>query len=335
MTKLSVLDLVPIRDQGKATAALSDALAAAADFAAHIESEGYHRYWIAEHHGMPGIGGAATSVVLAHVGAATKTIRIGSGGIMLPNHAPLAIAEQFGTLAALYPGRIDLGLGRAPGSDGKVARALRRNLDSDEHQFPQDVVELNAFFDDDPRLGITATPGAGAEVEMWMLGSSLFGAQLAAALGLPYAFASHFAPDHLMQAIEMYRRNFRPSPRLAEPHVMAAYNVYAADTVEEAELLATTQYQAFVALRTGVPGRMQPPVAGYRESLPPQAQAMLAHTMQYGTVGTGEMVAAGLRQFIADTGVDEVILSGSTFDPEARKKSFSLVARAFGLTAAK
>lgn len=281
---------------------------------------------------MPGIGGAATSVVLAHVGAATKTIRIGSGGIMLPNHAPLAIAEQFGTLAALYPGRIDLGLGRAPGSDGKVARALRRNLASDERQFPQDVVELTAFFDDDPRLGFSATPGAGAQVEMWMLGSSLFGAQLAAALGLPYAFASHFAPDHLIRAIDVYRRTFKPSARLSAPHVSGAFNAYAADTAEEAEFIASTQFQAFVALRTGAPGRMKPPVEGYRDSLPPQAQAMLAHTMQYSAIGTGEQVAEGIHNFIAQTGVDEVILSGSTYDPEARKKSFSLVAKAYGLT---
>ena len=213
MTKLSFLDLVPVTD----TSTISQSLANAADLARHAEALGYERYWVAEHHGMTGIASAATSVVLAHIGQATSTIRIGAGGIMLPNHAPMVIAEQFGTLEALFPGRVDLGLGRAPGSDGVVARALRRNLASDERQFPQDVVELQAFLAGDDRLGIRAVPGEGTNVPLWILGSSTFGAQLAAALGLPYAFASHFAPDALDEALDIYRRQFKPSAQLAAP----------------------------------------------------------------------------------------------------------------------
>lgn len=277
---------------------------------------------------MAGIAGGATSVVLAHVGAATSTIRIGSGGIMLPNHAPLAIAEQFGTLDALYPGRIDLGLGRAPGSDQRVAHALRRNLASDEQQFPRDVVELQAYFAGDERLGITAVPGAGANVPLWILGSSLYGAQLAAMLGLPYAFASHFAPDALEQALDIYRRTFKPSAQLDTPYAAAAFNVFAADTRDEAELLATSQQQAFVALRTGNPGRMPPPLPGYRESLPPNAQVMLDHVLQYSAIGTGEDVARGIDRFVAKTGVDEVIIASSIFDHAARKRSLTITADA-------
>jgi luciferase family oxidoreductase group 1 len=324
MTRLSMLDLVPVTQGGS----IATSLANAADIARHIESLGFSRYWVAEHHGMPGIAGAATSVVLAHVGAATSTIRIGSGGIMLPNHAPLAIAEQFGTLDALFPGRIDLGLGRAPGSDGRVAHALRRNLAGDEQQFPRDVVELAAYFAADERLGITAVPGAGANVEMWILGSSLYGAQLAAMLGLPYAFASHFAPDALEQALDVYRRTFKPSARLEQPYAAAAFNVFAADTVEEAELLATSQQQAFVALRTGTPGRMPPPMPGYRESLPPTARAMLDHVLQYSAIGTGADVARGIDAFVVSTGVDEVIVASSIFDHQARKRSLSITADA-------
>lgn len=324
MTRLSMLDLVPVTQGGS----IATSLANAADIARHIESLGFSRYWVAEHHGMAGIAGAATSVVLAHVGAATSTIRIGSGGIMLPNHAPLAIAEQFGTLDALFPGRIDLGLGRAPGSDGRVAHALRRNLAGDEQQFPRDVVELAAYFAADERLGITAVPGAGADIEMWILGSSLYGAQLAAMLGLPYAFASHFAPDALEQALDVYRRTFKPSARLERPYAAAAFNVFAADTVEEAELLATSQQQAFVALRTGTPGRMPPPLHGYRESLPPTARAMLDHVLQYSAIGTGADVARGIDAFVARTGVDEVIVASSIFDHQARKRSLSITAEA-------
>lgn len=329
MTRFSILDLVPVREGGSVATALADAAA----YAAHAESLGLHRYWVAEHHGMAGVAGAATSVVLAHVGAATSRIRIGAGGIMLPNHAPLAIAEQFGTLAALYPGRIDLGLGRAPGSDGRVAHALRRNLASDEGQFPRDVVELAAYFSADERLGITATPGAGADVELWILGSSLFGAQLAAMLGLPYAFASHFAPDALLPALDTYRRTFRPSERLDRPYAAAAMNLFAADSREEADYLASSQQQAFVALRTGNPGRLPPPRPGFRETLPPTAQAMLDHVLQYSAIGTGGDVSDAVARFAEVTGVDEVILAGSMFDSAARRRSLSIAANALGITA--
>lgn len=323
MTKLAFLDLVPVTIGGS----IAQSLANAADLAAHAERLGFARYWVAEHHGMTGIASAATAVVLAHIGAATSTMRIGSGGIMLPNHAPITIAEQFGTLEALFPGRLDLGLGRAPGSDGRVAQALRRNLASDENQFPRDVLELQAYLAGGERLGITAVPGAGANVPLWILGSSTFGAQLAAMLGLPYAFASHFAPDALLPALDIYRRNFKPSAQLDAPYVAAAFNVFAADTAEEAELIATSQQQAFVALRTGNPGRMQPPLAGYRDTLPPQARAMLDHVLQYSAIGTGDDVARGMADFVAQTGVDEVIVASSIFDHDARKRSLEITAQ--------
>lgn len=320
MTKLSLLDLVPVTEGGT----VSEALARAADLAAHAERLGYARYWTAEHHGMPGIASAATSVVLAHVGAATSTIRIGAGGIMLPNHAPLAIAEQFGTLDALFPGRIDLGLGRAPGSDQRVAHAMRRTLASGVDHFPQDVLELQAYFAGDERLGFQATPGAGAHPELWILGSSLYGAQLAAHLGLPYAFASHFAPDLLDEALAVYRRDFRPSDQLREPYAMAGFNIFAADSRDEAELLATSTMQSVVALRTGTPGRLKPPVAGYRESLPMQAQAMVAGFLRASAIGTQEDVESGLGDFVRRTRVDEVIVSGMIYDHEARKRSLEI-----------
>nr|MDQ2879449.1 LLM class flavin-dependent oxidoreductase [Pseudomonadota bacterium] len=275
MTAYFLLDLVPVIEGGT----VRQALANAADLAAHAERLGFNRYWCAEHHGMAGIASAATSVVLAHVGAATTTIRIGAGGIMLPNHSPLMIAEQFGTLDALYPGRIDLGLGRAPGSDQRVARAIRRTLESDPNAFPRDVMELQSYFADDGQTGISATRGAGANVELWLLGSSTFGAQLAAMLELPYAFASHFAPDALDEALAIYRRDFRPSAQLDRSYAMAGFNVFAADDDAEAELLASSQQQAFVALRTGNPRQMPPPVAGYRESLPPSHAAILDHVL--------------------------------------------------------
>ena len=324
MLKLAFLDLVPVTDNGT----VAQSLANAADLAGHAEELGYSRYWVAEHHGMAGIASAATSVVLAHVGHATRMIRIGAGGIMLPNHAPMVIAEQFGTLEALFPGRVDLGLGRAPGSDQRVAQALRRNLASDERQFPQDVVELQAFLAGDERLGIRAVPGEGTHIPLWILGSSLFGAQLAAMLGLPYAFASHFAPDALDEALALYRRQFKPSAQLSEPYAMAAFNVFAADTREEAEYLASSQQQAFVALRTGNPGRMPPPRAGYTDSLPPNARAILDHVLQCSAVGTVEDVAAGLKAFVARTGADEVIVASSMYDHDARKRSLALAMEA-------
>ncbi|SKB67407.1 LLM class flavin-dependent oxidoreductase [Sphingopyxis flava] len=324
MPKLSFLDLVPVTDSGT----IAQSLANAADLARHAEALGYHRYWVAEHHGMTGIASAATAVVLAHIGHATEHIRIGAGGIMLPNHAPMVIAEQFGTLEALFPGRVDLGLGRAPGSDQRVAQALRRNLASDERQFPQDVLELQAFLAGDERLGIRAVPGEGSRVPLWILGSSLFGAQLAAMLGLPYAFASHFAPDALDEALDIYRRQFKPSAQLSAPCAAAAFNVFAADTREEAELLASSQQQAFVALRTGNPGKMKPPVEGYKDSLPPNARAILDHVLQCSAVGTAGDVADGLEAFIARTGVDEVIVASSIYDHEARRHSLALAMEA-------
>ena len=324
MTRYSLLDLVPVVEGGS----VATALANAADLAAHAEGEGFSRYWAAEHHGMRGIASAATAVVLAHVGAATRTIRIGSGGIMLPNHAPLVIAEQFGTLDALFPGRIDLGLGRAPGSDQRVAHALRRTLSGDANDFPRDVVELQSYFADDGRTGIVATPGAGAAPDLWILGSSTFGAQLAAMLGLPFAFASHFAPDALDSALAIYRRDFRPSAQQERSYAMAGFNVFAADSAEEAELLASSQQQAFVALRTGNPRQLPSPVAGYRDSLGPQGAAILDHVLQCSAVGTPATVARGLADFVRRTGVDEVMVATSVFDHAARKHSLTLTAQA-------
>lgn len=322
MKRFSVLDLVPVTEGGD----VATSLAHAADTAAHVERLGYARYWVAEHHGMPGIASAATSVVLAHVGAATSTIRIGAGGIMLPNHSPLVIAEQFGTLEALFPGRVDLGLGRAPGSDQIVARALRRNTDGEG--FPRDVVELQAYLAGDPTLRVTAVPGAGTKVPLWILGSSLFGAQLAAALGLPYAFASHFAPDAMDAAIELYRREFRPSEQLAAPYVMLGFNVFAADEEDEARLLASSMQQAFVALRTGRPQKIKPPVVGYYESLSPTLQGMLDHVFLAAGIGTKATVERALERFVAQTQADEIIFACQTFDHEKRKRSLEIAADA-------
>ena len=324
MIKLSVLDLVTVREQGT----VSEALADSAALAQTAEATGYNRFWVAEHHAMDGVAGGATSVVLAHIGAATSTIRIGAGGIMLPNHNPFVIAEQFGTLDALYPGRIDLGLGRAPGADMRIAQALRRDLARVSEFFPQDVVELRALFTGEPELQIRATPGLGAQVQMWILGSSLFGAQLAAALGLPYAFASHFAPDYLDQALELYRKQFRPSAALHQPHVMAAMTVIAADSDEEAQLLGTSMDQSFVALRSGTPGRLKPPVPGYRQTLPPGQLAMLEHMRQASAVGSPVTVARELAKFVERTRADEIIVSGATHDPAARRRSLELTMKA-------
>ncbi len=326
MTRFSLLDLVPVVEGGT----VAQSLANAADLARHAETLGFQRYWVAEHHGMRGIASAATAVVIAHVAAATSRIRVGAGGIMLPNHAPLVIAEQFGTLDALFPGRIDLGLGRAPGSDQRVARAMRRTLDSDPNAFPQDVMELQSYFADAEgpggQRGIAATPGAGANVPLWILGSSTFGAQLAAALGLPYAFASHFAPDALDSALAIYRRDFRPSAQLDRPYAMAGFNVFAADTDAEAELLASSQQQSFVALRTGNPRQLPPPVAGYRASLGPQGAAILDHVLQCSAVGSPETIARATAAFVERTGVDEVMVASAIYDHEARKRSLAITA---------
>ncbi|HEU4962090.1 MAG TPA: LLM class flavin-dependent oxidoreductase [Sphingomonas sp.] len=324
MTAYSLLDLVPVVEGGS----VAQALANAADLARHAETLGYIRYWCAEHHGMAGIASAATAVVIGHVAAATATIRVGAGGVMLLNHAPLVIAEQFGTLEALFPGRIDLGLGRAPGSDQRVARALRRTLDSDPNAFPQDVIELQSYFADDGQTGIRATPGAGARVPLWILGSSLFGAQFAAALGLPYAFASHFAPDALDQALAIYRRDFRPSAQLDEPYVMCGFNVFAAETEAEAEFLASSQQQAFVALRTGNPRQLPPPVEGYRAGLGAQGNAILDHVLQCSAIGTRDTIARQIAAFVERTRADELMIASAIYDHDARKRSLALTAKA-------
>ncbi|WEF30666.1 LLM class flavin-dependent oxidoreductase [Pseudoduganella chitinolytica] len=322
MIPFSILDLSPIAQGSDAGASLRNTL----DLAQHGERWGYHRYWLAEHHGMPGIASAATAVVIAHVAGGTSTIRVGAGGIMLPNHSPLVIAEQFGTLEALFPGRIDLGLGRAPGSDQTTARALRRNLGSDAEEFPQDVVELQDYLSDEPRQRVLAVPGQGAKVPLWILGSSLFGAQLAAHLGLPFAFASHFAPQMMMQAVALYRANFKPSAQLDKPYVMLGYNVFAADTDEEAQWRATSMEQAFVNLRTGRPGKLPPPVTNYRDALGPQENAMLDSVLSCSAIGSPETVAAQMKAFIASTGPDELMITSQIFEHGARLRSYEILA---------
>lgn len=321
MKRFSVLDLVPVVEGGD----VPEALARASDLARHAEESGYARYWVAEHHGMPGIASAATSIVLAQAGAATRTIRIGAGGIMLPNHSPLVIAEQFGTLEALFPGRVDLGLGRAPGSDQIVARALRRDLATHPDAFPNDVVELQAYFAGESGP-VRAVPGAGANVPLWILGSSLFGAQLAAALGLPYAFASHFAPDAMDDAIAIYRERFRPSAQLAEPYVMLGFNVFVADTDAEATRLASSMQQAFVALRTGRPQKLPPPVDDYYANLAPPLRSMIDHVLMASAVGAPDTVEAAMTKFVERTKADELIFACMIHDYEARKKSLALAA---------
>jgi len=322
MTIFSVLDLAPIAEGGDAAASFRNSL----DLARHTEALGFHRYWLAEHHGMPGIASAATSVLIGHIAGGTSSIRVGAGGIMLPNHSPLVIAEQFGTLESLYPGRIDLGLGRAPGSDQVAARALRRNLDTDPDAFPRDVVELMEYFSKDSRLPVTAVPGKGLAPQFWILGSSLFGAQLAAYLGLPYSFASHFAPQMMMQAIEVYRNNFQPSAHLAEPYVMLGYNVFAADTDEEAHYLASSWQQSFVSLRNGRPIRLPAPVRDYTDTLAPHERALLDHVLSCAAIGTPATVSHTMREFLARTGADELIITCNTYEHAARRRSYELVA---------
>ena len=318
MIPVSVLDLSPITAGSDAGQALRNSL----DLARCAEGWGYRRFWMAEHHNMPGVASAATAVALAHVAAGTSTIRVGAGGVMLPNHAPLVIAEQFGTLAALHPGRIDLGVGRAPGTDPLTARALRRTLQSEIDDFPRDVQELIAWFAP-PRPGqpIQAVPGAGLEVPVWILGSSTYGAQLAAALGLPYAFASHFAPAALEQALHVYRRDFRPSAHLQRPYVMAGFNVFAADTDAEAELMATSMQQAFVNLRTGRPGPLPPPVPNYLDTLPGELRHMLDGVLSCTAVGGPERVRRSMQAFADRTGADELMLTSQVFDHVQRLRS--------------
>lgn len=323
MTVLSVLDLAPVPEGSDVSLALAHSL----DLARHAERLGYNRFWLAEHHNMPGIASAATSVVMAHVAAGTSRIRIGAGGVMLPNHAPLVIAEQFGTLAALHPRRIDLGLGRAPGTDMATAQALRRSLSSDGSGFPRDVVELMAYFEPAvPEQKVRAVPGEGQDVEVWILGSSTYGAQLAAVLGLPYAFASHFAPAELDAALDVYRTHFRPSERLAKPRVMLGLNVFAAETDEEARFLFSSLQQAFVNLRSGRPGKLPPPVEGFEEGLDPVPRAMLGHALSAAVVGSAKTVKEGVEAFIRRTGADELIVTAQIHDHAARKRSFEILA---------
>ena len=327
MIPLSILDLSPIAQGSDAAQSFYNSR----DLAQHGERWGFNRYWLAEHHGMPGIASAATAVLMGYVAAGTSTIRIGAGGVMLPNHAPLVIAEQFGTLESLYPGRIDLGLGRAPGSDQQTARALRRNLASDADEFPQDVLELLDYFSVSPRYPVRAVPGTGLEVPVWILGSSLFGAQLAAALGLPYAFASHFAPAQMMQAIAIYRETFKPSAYLQKPHVMLGFNVFAAETDKEAQFQATSMQQAFVSLRTGRPGQLPPPIDGYMERIGPQEKAMLDTVLSSAAIGNPETVRQQLNAFINRTGADELMITSQVFDHAARLRSYEITAEIAGL----
>jgi len=322
MTTLSVLDLAPIAQDSDAAASFRHSVA----LAKHTESLGYHRFWLAEHHGMPGIASAATAVLIAHIAGGTSTIRVGAGGIMLPNHSPLIIAEQFGTLESLFPGRIDLGLGRAPGSDQVVARALRRHLNTDPEAFPQDVLELMEYFSDESRLPVTAVPGKGLNPEFWILGSSLFGAQLAAYLGLPYSFASHFAPQMLMPAIETYRKQFRPSARLAQPYVMLGYNVFAADSDEDAHYLASSWQQSFVSIRNGRPIRLPPPVQDYTDTLAVHERALLDSVLSCTAIGTAETIKPVIRDFLAHTQADELIVTCNMFDQSARLHSYKILA---------
>jgi len=327
----SVLDLSPICEGHTA----SDAFRNTLDLARNVERLGYQRYWLAEHHNMPGIASAATAVVIGHVAAGTKTIRVGSGGIMLPNHAPLVIAEQFGTLEALFPGRIDLGLGRAPGTDMRTARALRRNLTGSDDSFPQDVLELQHYFSTPVPTGpqpmgsqVHAVPGAGLNVPLWILGSSLFGAQLAAELGLPFGFASHFAPDALMQALDIYRERFKPSAQLAKPHALACIGVFAADTDAEAQRMFTSLQQQFIALRRGTPGPLPPPLESMDGHWSPQERMMVEHSLMYSVVGAPETVRQGLAEFIQETQVDELMITGQIYDHAARVKSYELTMEA-------
>jgi luciferase family oxidoreductase group 1 len=324
MIPFSILDLSPIREGHDA----AHALHSTRDLARHAEQWGYHRFWVAEHHNMPGIASAATSIVIAYVAGGTSSIRVGAGGIMLPNHAPLVIAEQFGTLETLFPGRIDLGLGRAPGTDPLTARALRRSQTNDPEEFPQDVLELMSYFKrPQPGQLIRAVPGAGLNVPVWILGSSLYGAQLAATLGLPYAFASHFAPPQMMDAIALYRRLFKPSEHLAEPYVMLGVNVFAADSDEEARALASSAQQSFLNLRRGEPQPLPPPQPGFLDTLTTAEREELNRVLSASVVGSPDAVRRGLDAFIARTAADELMIAAHVYDHAARLRSFELTAQ--------
>ena len=328
MTKFSVLDLAPVIEGDDAGAALRKTV----DLARHCDVWGYHRYWLAEHHNMPGIASAATAVVIGHVAGATRSIRVGAGGIMLPNHAPLVIAEQFGTLAALYPDRIDLGLGRAPGTDQLTMRALRRRQAGEIDSFPQDVIELLGYLGEpDGNRAIQAVPGQGSNVPVWILGSSLYGAELAAILGLPYAFASHFAPADLVPAIALYRSKFRPSRFLQQPYLMLGLNVVAADTDDEARKLFTSVQQAVINLRSGRPGRLPPPIDTIDSILDGRAQVILDRVLECAVVGSQQTVRTGLKDFIAAHGPDEIMITAQIFDHAKRLRSYEIVSEIAGI----
>lgn len=323
MIPFSVLDLAPVTEGSTPGQAFANTL----DLARWTEQLGYQRYWLAEHHNMPGIASAATAVLIGHVAGGTSRIRVGAGGIMLPNHAPLQVAEQFGTLASLYPSRIDLGLGRAPGTDQPTARALRRYYEGAE-TFPNDVQELLGFFEPAvPGQTVRAVPGAGVDVPVWLLGSSLFSAQLAAKLGLPFAFASHFAPDAMDEALTLYRRDFKPSARLAKPYAMLCVNVVAAETDHEARRLFTTQQQSFVNLRRGRPGLIPPPIDDIESYWSPAEKHMVERALACAVIGAPDTVREGLAAFIERHRPDELMLTANVFDHAARKRSFELAMR--------
>jgi luciferase family oxidoreductase group 1 len=322
MVPVSVLDLAPIVEGSDAAAALKNSL----DLAQHAERWGYQRYWVAEHHNMPGIASAATAVVLAHIAAGTRTIRVGAGGIMLPNHAPLVVAEQFGTLESLFPGRIDLGLGRAPGTDPTTARALRRTLHSDPDGFPQDVLELMSYFHPEDPQTVRAVPGAGLDIPIWILGSSLFGAQVAALMSLPFAFASHFAAAQMMQAIAIYRASFRSSEQRPHSQLMLGVNIVAADTDEEARFLATSGRQAFANLRRGMPTTLPPPNREFEREVVPFRGIRVEDAQSISIVGSPDTVRADLEAFIERTRPEEVIVVSHIYDHAARLRSYEIVA---------
>jgi luciferase family oxidoreductase group 1 len=329
--KLSMLDLVAIREGGT----VGDALQIALRTAQHAESLGFERYWLAEHHNMVGVASSATAVLVGHIAGGTKTIRVGSGGIMLPNHAPLVVAEAFGTLAELYPNRIDLGLGRAPGTDGATMRALRRDRVETEADFPRDVMELQHLLGDaQPNQRITAMPGVGTRVPIWLLGSSLFSAQLAASLGLPYAFASHFAPRYLMQALQVYRTHFKPSETLAQPYVAIGVPMIAAPTDQEAQFLASSTYQRILGILTGDRRRLQPPVDGFLKAQPPEARVAISDFLAAAVIGGPDTVAQGFEELFAATQADEFVLVSDVYDPELRLRSLNIAAQAMSAVAA-
>jgi luciferase family oxidoreductase group 1 len=324
MTALSILDLVRVTEETDARGALDNAR----DLVAHAEGWGYRRFWVAEHHNIPSIASSATSIVICHIAGGTKSVRVGAGGIMLPNHAPIVIAEQFGTLVRLFPGRIDLGLGRAPGTDEMAVRALRRSLANFDN-FPQDVLELQAYFAPAaPGQRLQAVPAAGTEVPLWILGSSTFGAHLAAELGLPYAFASHFAPEQLIEALHIYRSRFKPSEQLDKPYAMAGINIIAADNGREARRLATTQQMSFAEIFRGARGLSRPPIDDIETFWSPLEKARASQMLARSVIGSPDTVRAGIAAFVAETGVDEIMIVSDVYDHAARLRSFEIIAAA-------